>query len=159
VVLLLTGIKTSIMGIRVFISGNSGNKEMVTHQHRILMIMESMKFDYEVVDIAGPGMDEAKDFMRANSKKKEGTRHALPPQIFNEEKYCGNFEDFDIANEDDTLEEFLLLPKPVKEGELPKPAEGEPAPAPTENGDVTMSEDKAEVMKEEEAELEGAKEE
>ena len=53
------------------------------------MIMESMKFDYEVVDIAGPGMDEAKDFMRANSKKKEGTRHALPPQIFNEEKYCG----------------------------------------------------------------------
>ena len=63
--------------------------QMVTHQHRILMIMESMKFDYEVVDIAGPGMDEAKDFMRANSKKKEGTRHALPPQIFNEEKYCG----------------------------------------------------------------------
>ena len=62
---------------------------MVTHQHRILMIMESMKFEYEVVDIAGPGMDDAKDFMRANSKKKENERHALPPQIFNGEKYCG----------------------------------------------------------------------
>ena len=53
------------------------------------MIMESMKFEYEVVDIAGPGMDDAKDFMRANSKKKENERHALPPQIFNGEKYCG----------------------------------------------------------------------
>ena len=63
--------------------------QMVTHQHRILMIMESMKFEYEVVDIAGPGMDDAKDFMRANSKKKENERHALPPQIFNGEKYCG----------------------------------------------------------------------
>lgn len=150
------------MGIRVFISGNSGNKEMVTHQHRILMIMESMKFEYEVVDIAGPGMDDAKDFMRGNSKKKENERHALPPQIFNGDKYCGGFEEFDVANEDDTLEEFLGLPKPKKEGEeeAPKPPEGQPAPGeqPTENGDVTMSEDKAEVMKEE-AELEGAKEE
>ena len=52
-----------------------------------------------------------------------------------------------MANEDDTLEEFLGLPKPPKEGEeqAPKPPEGQTAPAeqPTENGDVTMSEDKA----------------
>lgn len=57
-----------------------------------------------------------------------------------------NFEDFDVANEDDTLEEFLGLPKPPKEGEeAAKPPEGQPAPGeqPTENGDVTMSEDKA----------------
>merc|ERR1712012_839188 len=90
-----------------------------------------------------------------SSGKKEGQRHALPPQIFNGEKYCGDYDDFDVANEDDELEEFLGIPrktpKAVKveeekkegeeekkpegeaaapaEGEAPAPAEGEAAPA------------------------------
>ena len=34
-------------------------------------------------------MDDQRDMMRASAKKKEGQRHALPPQIFNGEKYCG----------------------------------------------------------------------
>ena len=34
-------------------------------------------------------MDNQKDVMRAKGKKKEGQRHALPPQIFNGDKYCG----------------------------------------------------------------------
>ena len=45
--------------------------------------------------------------MREKGKKKDGQRFALPPQIFNGEEYRGNFDDFDIANEDDMLEEFL----------------------------------------------------
>ena len=49
--------------------------------------------------------------MRASAKKKEGQRHALPPQIFNGEKYCGDYDDFDVANEDDELEEFLGIPR------------------------------------------------
>ena len=40
-------------------------------------------------NIIAPGMDEQRDLMRASAKKKEGQRHALPPQIFNGEKYCG----------------------------------------------------------------------
>ncbi|CAB4056330.1 unnamed protein product [Lepeophtheirus salmonis] len=100
------------MVIKVYISGNSGNKEIVTHQQRIFMILNSLNIENAPVDIAGPGMDEARDFMRANGKKKkEGERNVLPPQIFNEEKYCGDYDDFDIANEDDLLEEFLGLPK------------------------------------------------
>merc|ERR1719193_1610313 len=90
------------------------------------------------------GMDEQRDFMRASAKKKEGQRHALPPQIFNGEKYCGDYDDFDVANEDDELEEFLGIPRktpkvvPGKEEEATKdndekpasekaPAEGAPA--------------------------------
>ena len=34
-------------------------------------------------------MEDHRDTMRASAKKKEGQRHALPPQIFNGEKYCG----------------------------------------------------------------------
>ena len=35
------------------------------------------------------GMENERDFMRQNGKKKEGQRNVLPPQIFNGEKYCG----------------------------------------------------------------------
>merc|ERR1719220_1714941 len=75
------------------------------------MILNSLGIEWEAVDIAGPGMDEAKDYMRDKGKKKEGQRHALPPQIFNGDKYCGDYDDFDLANEDDELEEFLGIPR------------------------------------------------
>ena len=61
-------------------------------------------------------------FMREKGKKQDGQRNALPPQIFNGEECRGNFEDFDIANEDDVLEEFLGIPRrnpkaePIKTG-------------------------------------------
>ena len=60
--------------------------------------------------------------MREKGKKQDGQRNALPPQIFNGEECRGNFEDFDIANEDDVLEEFLGIPRrnpkaePIKTG-------------------------------------------
>merc|ERR1712203_265317 len=136
--------------ITIFISGNSGSKEITNSQHRITMILKSLGIALKAVDISAPGMDEQRDFMRASAKKKEGQRHALPPQIFNGEKYCGDYDDFDVANEDDELEEFLAFqektPKvvPGKEEEATKdndekppadvaPAEGAPAEeAPTE---------------------------
>merc|ERR1712181_7458 len=67
----------------------------------------------------------------------ENQRNVLPPQVFNGEKYCGDYDAFDVANEDDELEEFLGIPRkhpkvepakeePAKEGEdAAKPAEGE----------------------------------
>jgi len=97
--------------IMIFISGNSGSKEITNRQHRILMILKSLGIAMKQVDISAPGMDEQRDFMRAGAKKKEGQRHALPPQIFNGEKYCGDYDDFDVANEDDELEEFLGIPR------------------------------------------------
>merc|ERR1711918_19907 len=74
--------------------------------------------------------DDQRDVMRASAKKKEGQRFPLPPQIFHGEKYCGDYDDFDVANEDDELEEFLNIPrktpKAVKPGEEEKkPEEGE----------------------------------
>merc|ERR1712180_330101 len=131
--------------IKIFISGNSGSKEITNSQHRITMILKSLGIALKQVDISAPGMDEQRDFMRASAKKKEGQRHALPPQIFNGDKYCGDYDDFDVANEDDELEEFLGIPRktpkvvPGKEEEAPKendekpPADVAPAEgAPTE---------------------------
>ena len=50
--------------------------------------------------------------------KREGQRNVLPPQIFNGEIFKGDFTDFDIANEDDDLEEFLGLPRKGKKIEF-----------------------------------------
>ena len=53
------------------------------------MVLQSLGIDTEVLDIAAPGMDEARDFMRGGAKKKENQRNVLPPQIFNGDTYCG----------------------------------------------------------------------
>merc|ERR1719365_250937 len=115
--------------IKIFISGNCGSKVITNQQHRIIMILKSLGIAMDLVDISAPGMDDQRDMMRASAKKKEGQRHALPPQIFNGEKYCGDYDDFDVANEDDELEEFLGIPRktPKKKPEevAAAPAEGE----------------------------------
>jgi len=99
------------MGIKIYISSNNGNKELQNHQSRILMILKSLGIEFEAVDVSAPGTEKDRDYMRANGKKKEGDRNVLPPQIFNGDKFCGDYDDFDIANEDDVLEEFLGLPR------------------------------------------------
>lgn len=133
--------------IKVYLSGNSGNKEIVTHQGKIFMILNSLRIPYTAIDIASPGQEEETDFMRANAKKKEGLRHVLPPQIFNAEKYCGDFDDFDLANEDDVLEEFLLIPRKVPKAEPvatdAMPAEGEKPEVGKMDGEVPMETDKS----------------
>merc|ERR1711892_1071388 len=135
------GISTDIMGegeavpaaaadIKIFISGNSGSNEISTAQQKITMILKSLGIPILQVDISAPGMDDQRDVMRASAKKKEGQRHALPPQIFNGEKYCGDYDDFDVANEDDELEEFLCIPrKTPKKSPTSEvaPADGTPA--------------------------------
>lgn len=68
---------------------------MKKRQQRVLLILDSKNVKYEVIDIAEPGAEEAKDFMQNNSTSMGCTisdpnpRHPLPPQIFNDDVYCG----------------------------------------------------------------------
>lgn len=39
--------------IKIFISGNSGSKEITNNQHRIIMILKSLGIKMEAVDISG----------------------------------------------------------------------------------------------------------
>ncbi|KAK7604191.1 hypothetical protein V9T40_004464 [Parthenolecanium corni] len=94
------------MVIKVYVSGISGNKEVKKRQQRVTMILDSKNIQYTVIDIAEPGNEGDKEFMQENSKARD-SKHPLPPQIFNGEHYCGDYEDFDMANELDTLEKFL----------------------------------------------------
>ena len=60
-----------------------------------------------MVDVSAPGMDKLRIFMKEKSKKRAGERFPKPPQIFNNEQYCGDYEDFDQANEEGRLPSFL----------------------------------------------------
>ncbi|XP_068630378.1 SH3 domain-binding glutamic acid-rich protein homolog [Battus philenor] len=131
------------MVVKVYISGISGNKEVKKRQQRVLMILDSKNIKYEIIDITEPGRESDKDFMQNNAKSNGGTvsdpnpRSPLPPQLFNEEEYCGDYDQFDLANEVDTLEQFLKLEVPPEE---PTQTEKENAV----NGDVDDSKDKKE---------------
>jgi glutaredoxin len=52
------------------------------------MILDSKNIEYVVVDITEPGKENEKEFMQQNSNAKEA-KHPLPPQIFNDDDYCG----------------------------------------------------------------------
>lgn len=107
------------MVIKVYISGMSGNKEVKKRQQRVTMIMDSKHIEYTIIDITEPGQEGEKDFMQTNAQNKGCTisdpspRHALPPQLFNDTEYCGDYDDFDLANEVDNLEVFLKLAAPA----------------------------------------------
>lgn len=109
------------MVIKVYISGMSGSKEVKKRQQRVTMILDSKHIPYTIIDITEPGQEQEKDFMQKNSEHNGSTisdptpRHPLPPQLFNDAEYCGDYDDFDLANEVDNLEVFLKL-------EAPKPA-------------------------------------
>jgi glutaredoxin len=53
------------------------------------MILESKGVTCEVVDITEPGREAEKEFMQKNSKLRDDSRYPLPPQLFNDEEYCG----------------------------------------------------------------------
>merc|ERR1719336_1259423 len=120
-------------------------------QHRIIMILKSLGIPMDCVDISAPGMEDHRDTMRASAKKKEGQRHALPPQIFNGEKYCGDYDDFDVANEDDELEEFLGIPR-----KTPKAVKGEPEEEKKEGEEAVKGEEEKKEGEEKKEEGEAA---
>ncbi|XP_066142129.1 SH3 domain-binding glutamic acid-rich protein homolog isoform X2 [Euwallacea fornicatus] len=103
------------MVVKVYVSGISGNKEVKKRQQRVTLILDSKNVQYELLDIAEPNMEEAKEYMQTNSKLMGSTigdpspRHPLPPQLFNDDEYCGDYDAFDMANELDEMEKFLKL--------------------------------------------------
>ena len=64
------------------------------------------------VDYTAAGMEAERRLLRSLARPRPGHRAALPPQIFNDDLYCGDYEDFDTANEYGKLETFLKIHRP-----------------------------------------------
>uniref|UniRef100_A0A8C9RF51 SH3 domain binding glutamate-rich protein n=1 Tax=Scleropages formosus TaxID=113540 RepID=A0A8C9RF51_SCLFO len=81
-------------------------------QQDVLGFLDALKIEYAEMDIASN--EENRMWMRENvpGEKKPKNGIPLPPQIFNEENYCGDYDTFFDAKEGNQVFEFLGLPPP-----------------------------------------------
>uniref|UniRef100_A0A8C9N6Z6 SH3 domain binding glutamate rich protein n=1 Tax=Serinus canaria TaxID=9135 RepID=A0A8C9N6Z6_SERCA len=89
-------------------------------QQEVVGFLEAHKIDFQQMDIAGD--EDNRKWMRENvpGEKKPQNGIPLPPQIFNEERYCGDFESFFSAKEENIIYSFLgLAPPPGTKERLP----------------------------------------
>uniref|UniRef100_A0A667YBW5 SH3 domain binding glutamate-rich protein n=1 Tax=Myripristis murdjan TaxID=586833 RepID=A0A667YBW5_9TELE len=110
------------MVIKVFLASSSGSTAIKKKQQDVVGFLEALKVDYTQLDIACN--EENRMWMRQNvpEDKKPSNGIPLPPQIFNEESYCGDYDTFFDAKEDNSVYSFLGLPPPPgsKSKEVPE---------------------------------------
>ncbi|XP_070684935.1 SH3 domain-binding glutamic acid-rich protein isoform X7 [Pempheris klunzingeri] len=135
------------MVIKVFLASSSGSTAIKKKQQDVVGFLEAIKVEYTQLDIACN--EENRMWMRNNvpAEKKPTNGIPLPPQIFNEEYYCGDYDTFFDAKEDNLVFSFLGLPPPPGSKEVP---------VEDRNGDAHGEEEQA---ADEEEEGEGGEEE
>ncbi|XP_067364989.1 SH3 domain-binding glutamic acid-rich protein isoform X29 [Channa argus] len=151
------------MVIKVFLASSSGSTAIKKKQQDVVAFLEALKVDYTPLDIACN--EDNRAWMRQNvpEEKKPANGIPLPPQIFNEESYCGDYDTFFNAKEDNSVYAFLGLPPPpgskahaYEEEEL----EEEELQQLEEQGEQgSEEEDEADVQENEEDDLEETQEE
>ncbi|XP_057207340.1 SH3 domain-binding glutamic acid-rich protein isoform X2 [Triplophysa rosa] len=100
------------MVIKVYLASSSGSTAIKKKQQDVVGFLEALKIDYSQLDIASN--EENRQWMRENvpGEMKPTSGIPLPPQIFNEQMYCGDYETFFNAKEDNAVYEFLGLTPP-----------------------------------------------
>lgn len=123
------------MVIKVFVATSSGSTAIKKKQQEVVGFLEANKIDFQQMDIAGD--EDNRKWMRENvpGEKKPQNGIPLPPQIFNEERYCGDFESFFSAKEENIIYSFLGL--------APPPGTKETEKSDTTNEAVAHTEDSA----------------
>ncbi|KAM4047223.1 SH3 domain-binding glutamic acid-rich protein isoform 1-T1 [Anomaloglossus baeobatrachus] len=101
------------MVIKVFVATVAGSTAIKKKQQEVVGFLEANRIDFEEKDIACN--DDNRQWMRQNvpGEKKPKNGIPLPPQIFNEEQYCGDFESFFDAKEGNEIYVFLGLAPPA----------------------------------------------
>ncbi|XP_062458457.1 SH3 domain-binding glutamic acid-rich protein isoform X1 [Pezoporus occidentalis] len=131
------------MVIKVFVATSSGSTAIKKKQQEVVGFLEANKIDFQQMDIAGD--EDNRKWMRENvpGEKKPQNGIPLPPQIFNEERYCGDFESFFSAKEENIIYSFLGL--------APPPGTKETEKSDAMDGTEAQTEDKADEGAHEEA--------
>ncbi|XP_053942073.1 SH3 domain-binding glutamic acid-rich protein isoform X3 [Cuculus canorus] len=93
------------MVIKVFVATSSGSTAIKKKQQEVVGFLEANKIDFQQMDIAGD--EDNRKWMRENvpGEKKPQNGIPLPPQIFNEERYCGETEKSDATEETEAKSE------------------------------------------------------
>ncbi|XP_027855372.1 SH3 domain-binding glutamic acid-rich protein isoform X10 [Xiphophorus couchianus] len=132
------------MVIKVFLATSSGSTAIKKKQQDVVGFLEALKVEYAELDIACN--EQNRMWMRQNvpEEKKPSNGIPLPPQIFNEESYCGDYDTFFDAKEDNTVYAFLGLPPPPGSKKHNGDAQGEEGQAgDEEEGEGGRADDEA----------------
>uniref|UniRef100_A0A8C2RQ71 SH3 domain-binding glutamic acid-rich protein n=1 Tax=Capra hircus TaxID=9925 RepID=A0A8C2RQ71_CAPHI len=137
---------------------NSKQERIRKKQQEVVGFLEANKIDFKEFDIAGD--EDNRKWMRENvpGEKKPQNGIPLPPQIFNEEQYCGDFDSFFSAKEENIIYSFLGLAPPPGSKVTKSPEEASSLPDGEVAGEAqstTEGTEKAEESGEHEAQEEG----
>ncbi|XP_034435762.1 SH3 domain-binding glutamic acid-rich-like protein 2 [Hippoglossus hippoglossus] len=107
------------MVIKVYIASSSGSVAVKKYQQSVVGFLEANRISFQEIDITM--LEERRLWMYRNipRDKQPEKGNPLPPQIFSDDCYCGDYEDFFQAKENNTVFSFLgLSSKPsVKDSE------------------------------------------
>ncbi|KAE8584611.1 hypothetical protein XENTR_v10021032 [Xenopus tropicalis] len=100
------------MVIRVYIATSSGSTSIKKKQQDVLGFLHAVKIEFEEKDIAAN--EENRKWMRENIPEhcRPTSGNSLPPQIFNDSQYCGDYDAFFEARENNAVYAFLGLTAP-----------------------------------------------
>ncbi|XP_069462398.1 SH3 domain-binding glutamic acid-rich-like protein 2 [Ambystoma mexicanum] len=102
------------MGIRVFVASSSCSVLIKKRQQELVRFLEGNKIEFEQVDITMS--EEQRQWMYRNipQENRPEKGNPMPPQIFNGDRYCGDYDCFFDAKESNTVFSFLgLKPRPA----------------------------------------------
>ncbi|KAG5858100.1 SH3 domain-binding glutamic acid-rich-like protein 3 [Anguilla rostrata] len=91
------------MGVKLYYTTVTASREVKSQQAEVMRILDSKSIQYELIDISVGGA------VREEMRSKAGKPTAVPPQLFNDDQYCGDYQMFSEAVEEDTVEQFLKL--------------------------------------------------
>ncbi|KAG3289829.1 SH3 domain binding glutamate rich protein like 2 [Ictidomys tridecemlineatus] len=86
-----------------------GGGQIKKKQQDVVRFLEANKIEFEEVDITMS--EEQRQWMYKNipPEKKPAQGNPLPPQIFNGDRYCGDYDSFFESKESNTVFSFLGL--------------------------------------------------
>ncbi|XP_054871840.1 SH3 domain-binding glutamic acid-rich-like protein 2 isoform X3 [Amphiprion ocellaris] len=87
-------------------------------QQAVVGFLEANRIMFQEVDITIQEDQRLWMYRNIPRDKQPETGNPLPPQIFNQDQYCGDYEDFFQSKENNTVFAFLGLTQPsVKDSE------------------------------------------
>ncbi|XP_013910501.1 PREDICTED: SH3 domain-binding glutamic acid-rich-like protein [Thamnophis sirtalis] len=100
------------MVLKVFIASSSGSTKIKKQQQDVVSFLEVNKIEFEEKDIAAN--EENRKWMRENvpEDSRPATGNPLPPRIFNDNQYLGDYDAFFEARENNAVYAFLGLTPP-----------------------------------------------
>ncbi|KAM8826221.1 SH3 domain-binding glutamic acid-rich-like protein 2 isoform 1-T1 [Synchiropus picturatus] len=106
-------LRRKIMVIKVYIASSSGSIAVKKHQQEVVDFLEANRISFLEVDITMLEEERLWMFRNIPPEKRPEKGNPLPPQIFNQDQYCGDYEDFFLSKENNTVFAFLGLgPRP-----------------------------------------------